>query len=105
MNENPLLASKSADGVNLVDLAPPVYALSSADIPTVSEVASFSIEKKCHVGNKSYYVEWYIRGVTLDRVYQSKAKALARVSEMASEVARKHMAEAIAEAMKDGGAA
>lgn len=103
---NPLIERMSGDGVNLFDLAPPVYVLSTHEIPTVSEFTQFNLTKKCHVGNgnKTHFVEFYLNGYDLSRVFQSRARAMERVADMATAIANQKVKEALNEALKEGGA-
>lgn len=101
--ENPLLENKTADGVNLVDLCPPIYALSADQIPKVLELNEFSITKRCHLGNKSHFIDWYCAGHHRSSVFQSKAKAYEKVADVATQIANLKTKEALTIALQEGG--
>lgn len=99
---NPMQEMRSADGVSLVDLAPPVYVVTSHEIPTVCEFSQFSMTKKCHTGSLTHFVEWYLNGHSLEKVFQSRAKALERIADIATQVANQKVKEALAAALAEG---
>lgn len=103
---NPLDELKSADGVSLHDLCPPVYVVSQTEIPWIKEVSEFSISKKVWGNNApGHATTCYFAGESLSRVFQSKARAAVHVAECARAVADHKTREAIVAAMKEGGAA
>ena len=103
---NPLDDLKSADGVSLHDLCPPLYVVSDHEIPKITMLTQFSITKQPWGNNApGHSTSCYFGGASLVAVFQSRAKAVARVAEIARSVADTKTREAIEAAMKEGGAA
>lgn len=103
---NPLDELKSADGVSLHDLCPPVFGVTDHEIPGITQKDELCITKKRYGNNSpSHATEFYCGGFRLNQLFQSRAMAAAHVADRARAVADQKTREAIEAAMKEGGAA